>query len=529
MHRSTPLPRDLVALAIVVLAVLLASAMPAHAAPGWFSGTGAYQSGTQCFGGTTTGYGANTQTSVSYWTDPDAGYPAVGDKYWMRILTGAVGFTCPWGISDIALEMIPPDGTGLAIDLASTNPDDKVRCFYQGSGGAVTEVTNMTWTAPWDATVKGKWCDSTKLPGTGTYGWSLGQRLLAQGTMFWVTVPVRSFQALKGMAGAGNTTKVMAPTSSGVNTFANPYQWVTVADRPAAVGYPADATSAITETTVRTKAVLDAWYRKGNVYVELGTGTSGAYDAVAGPIAIDGAWPQYTVTQDWTQLTPGTDHHWRLRFVDDKGVTTVGPAKTFRTAGTAPSGGSTGGPVAGGGGTTGGSTGGSTGGTTGGGTTTGGTTAGGGDTSGGSSAPASTPAPAADAQVKPADPAPVAAAVTPEVLPAGDLRFALAPGTGLRALAGKGGTVSVGCAKACKVRAALKVDAATAKRLGLGRRTLTLATGSATSTKGGSVAVRVRASGAAARALKKARSVKATLVVTLDGGASRTARVTLKR
>jgi hypothetical protein len=400
---------------------------------------------------------------------------------------------------------------------------DKVRCFYQSSTGTVTEVTDKTWTYPGDTSIKGKWCDSTKIPAMGKYGYMLGGRMAPQGAMFWVDVPVVSFRRLAGMGGSGYSSTMGAAISSGINTFTNPTQWVTVFDRPAAVGYPADATSAVTDTTARTKATLDAWYRKGNVYVDLGTGASGDYQVTAGPIAIDGNWANYTVTQDWGQLTPGTDHHWRLRFVDEQGATTVGTPQTFKTTGTAPSGGGTGtGPKPSGGG---GSTG------------TGGTGAGGTAGSGGGEVPSSgeggaktppapqDPAPGGGTAPAPAGGTPVTA--IPGSPTAG--RAALAPGTRLAALLRAGVRVNVPCAKACRAVATLKVDAAAARRLGLGRKALVLATGRATTTRAGSVTVILKATGKAAKALRRAKQLAATLTVTIDGGAPQNVKVVLKK
>jgi hypothetical protein len=509
--------------AALAAACLVLSPAPAHAALGWFSGTSQYQQGPQCFGGPT-GYGINTDTSVSYWTDPDAGYPAVGDRYLMRILVGVVGFSCSGGISDFNTELLLPGYTALSIDLASANPVDKVRCFYESSKGVVTEVTDKTWTYPGDTSIKGKWCDSTKLPTMGTYGYALGSRMAEQGAMFWVDVPVVSFKRLAGMGGSGYSSTMGAAISSGINTFTNPTQWVTVFDRPAAVSYPADATSAVTDTTVRTKAVLDAWYRKGNVYVDLGTGASGDYQVSAGPIAIDGNWANYTVTQDWGQLTPGTDHHWRLRFVDEQGATTVGAPQTFKTTGTAPSGGGTVPKPSPGGGSTG------TGGTgTGASAGAGGT----GNVPTGTTTSTTTPAGATTGSTATqgggATPAPAPAASAPIPAPPTGGRAALAPGTRLAALTRGGAKVRVPCVKACRAVVSLKVDAATARRLGLGRKATVLATGRATTTTAKTVVVTLKARGRAAKALRRAKALTATLTVAVDGTAPQTLKVTLKK
>jgi VCBS repeat-containing protein len=108
-------------------------------------------------------------------------------------------------------------------------------------------------------------------------------------------------------------------------------------------------------------------------------------------------------------------------------------------------------------------------------------------------------------------------------------RAVLAPGTRLTALTRGGAKVAVPCAKACRATVALKVDAATARRLGLGRKAAVLATGRATTTKAGSVTVTLKARGRAAKALRRAKRLAATLAVTVDGGAPQTIKVSLKQ
>jgi hypothetical protein len=506
------LHRRIAALAAAAAFVPLAATAPAHAAAGWFEGNSDTQSGSTCFGGPS-GYGQITSNSVAYWTDPAAGYPAIGDKYWIRITTGAIGFGCPGGIDDVGYDLVLPAGTRLAIDLSSSNPDDKVRCFgYSSATGKTFELTDQLWNAPWDTAHKYKYCDSTKLPSPGSYGVDLGYRMLAQGQSFWLTVPVVSTKPLRGMAQAGNEAKAMAAVTSSVNTLAAPYQWETVFDRAAAVSYGADAVTGVTDTTAKTTGILDSWFRPGKVYVDIGEGTGGTYTSSAGPFTVDDSSWRWSVDQAWTGLTPGTDYSWRVRFVDSSGATTAGEKRTFRTTGTRPATGG-GGPVAGGGGT-----GGTPGGTTGGGST-GGTGGAGG--SGGGTPPAPIPAPSP----APVPPPPVTGDTT---APKAAIATVAAPR--LRALA-KGMKVGVTCDEACTLAAQLTVDARTAKALHVPKRVL--ATGSGRGVAGRRAAVVLRVPTALAKRLAVRRSLTATLVVRATDAAHntgvRSVRVKLRR
>ncbi len=509
----------------LAVAALAAGASPAHAAANWFVGNSDTQNGSQCFGGNTTGYGQNTSTTVSYWTDPQAGYPAVGDKYWMQLWTGAVGFSCPWGISDVATELLLPDSTALAVNLQSNDPNDKVRCFYLGSQDTQwREVTNSTWTAPWDTTVKGKWCDSTKVPSPGQYGYNLGYRLLAQGTQFRVIVPVVSYKRLAGMGAPGNTSKAMGAITSGVNTLAAPYQWTTVFDRLPAVSYPADAAAAITDTTATTKGIVDTWYRPGKIYIDLGSGAGSDYGVTAGPFAVDGSYPQYTVNQDWTQLTPGTDHRFRVRFVADDGNSATGDVKTFKTTGTKPS--------------TGGGTPNPGGGSTGGDDTPPPSGGGGGDqkppteTTPTTTTPTPTPTTPAPTTPTPTPTTPTPTPVTPSPRtdtpapqPTSAGKDTIAPKVSLGLPKGRLSATplrfSVLCDEACTAKVELRVDKATRKRLKLKGNVLVSGSGK------GSVALKLPAS---ARKLRQLKVTVAVTAIDAAGNATRTSKaLTLRK
>jgi hypothetical protein len=497
MPQRSLLRRVATAAAAATLASLAAGSS-AHAAAGWFEGNSDYQSGSTCFGGPS-GYGQLTSNSVAYWTDPAASYPAVGDKYWIRITTGAIGFGCPGGIDDVGYDLVLPAGTKLAIDLASTNPDDKVRCFgYSSATGKTFELTDQLWNAPWDTAHKYKYCDSTKLPTPGTYGWNLGYRMLAQGQSFWLTVPVVSTRALKGMAEAGDASKAVAGITSSVNTLAAPYQWETVFDRAASVSYPADAVTQVTDAGARVSGIVDSYFRPGKVYVDIGEGTSGAYTATAGPFAVDDSSWRWRVDEDWSALTPGTDYSWRVRFVDAGGATTAGPNRTFRTTGTRPATGGGGPIVAGGGG-------------------------------------AGTPAPPAGGAPDPA-PAPTPAPVPPPAnsgdttVPTATIARLRAPRLGALA---KGLRIGVTCSEACAISAQLTVDAKTARALKLPRGKRVVAAGAGNGRAGAKATLTLRAPKAVAKRIAARRTLTGRLVVRATDAAHntgvRSATVRLRR
>ncbi len=167
---------------------------------------------------------------VGYWTDPAAGYPAVGDRYWMRVFFGATGNTCPHGIADVGVQLRLPAHTRLAVDPGSRDPLDKVRCYGGSIGGQAGELTDGRWRHPADPSITGKFCDSARLPGLGDQGLLLTHMIMAQGQQFWVQVPVVSTAPLRGLADAGS--RATATLTSAVNTTAQPFQWVTVFARP---------------------------------------------------------------------------------------------------------------------------------------------------------------------------------------------------------------------------------------------------------------------------------------------------------
>jgi hypothetical protein len=343
---STRTVRSTLAAALLALGLAVA---PADAALTWAYGTSKYSQGRQFYD--CSGFGNNVQHQVAFTVDADAGFPKVGDRYWIRAQGGVVGISCSGGVSDWTSELILPNDTALAIDPSSTDPNHKIRCFYLSRDGVTTEVTDKVYTSVSGS--KLPWCKSSETPRRGSYGYQLSYVQIPAGAAYWVQVPVVSFRRLAGMGEPGTASKTVGAFSSGINSFVAPEQWVTVFDRPTTIEYPAQHVSAVGDTTATTHAVLNSWYRKGNVHVDLDKDADGTWDSTAGPFAIDGQHPQYTVGQGWTALAPGTRYAHRLRFTDDKGVMTSGAAKTFTTTGTAT-------PPGGGGEAPGGGTGGGT-------------------------------------------------------------------------------------------------------------------------------------------------------------------------
>ena len=481
----------------------------ASSAPQWIDGVVDYQSGTNCsiLGQPYSEYQVGGFTG--YWGATDVSYPKIGDRYWGHIYMTAVGNTCPYGIADVQTEITLPAGTQLAINPQSTDPNDKVRCYVTGLNGQTGEATNGEWVAPWDNTFRGKYCDPTQVS-QGANGLFLGYRLLAQGQSFHIVFPLRSTRKLSGIA--ENASRLTSTLTSGVNTFADPFQWVFVGDRPVEASCPAvgaDAASAITNTTVHTRNYMCNWYRSGKVQIEIGEQASGAYQASSPQYNAEGQYQAYYFDQDWNNLTPGTTYHWRLKFVDDKGTpnspgddqTYYSQPKSFTTTGTRPVGGGTT-PGAGTGGAGGDMNGGAT----------------GGDTTGGGSQQQQQPQedqqPQQDQQPRDTQAPGVSGA---------------AAKTKLATLLKKGLRVGATCSEGCSVLAQLQIPAKTAKKLKLGKKTTVIGKGSASSPQGGQLTVPVKLVSKAKARLKRTRKLSATLVlVATDASGNRSAPVTRK-
>jgi hypothetical protein len=106
--------------------------------------------------------------------------------------------------------------------------------------------------------------------------------------------------------------------------------------------------------------------------------------------------------------------------------------------------------------------------------------------------------------------------------------FTIAGKRSVRALAGRGLTLAVRCATACRVTGALHVNRRTARKLKLGRSTK-IGGGSGRTTKAGTAKVRIKVAAKAKRRFKRLRKATVTLRVTVKtAGGAKTASRTLK-
>lgn len=502
----------LVGALVAALACSAIGAGPASAAgstPQWIDGTIAYAGGTSC-GGPLVGNYWEYQVGgyTGYFGAPDASYPKIGDRYFGHIYYTSVGLGCGLGIHGIQAEIALPRGTSLAINGASSDVNDKIRCYRHNLNGTVTDVTNAPWVHPDNPSINGKYCGSTETF-AGPNGTILSYALLAQGQSLEIIFPLRSTVKLAGIAEPQNAARMNAYlTDSSASSTANPYQWNFVGDRPVEADCPAagaTAASAITDTTAHTRNFMCNWYRSGKASIEIGEGATGPYQASTQQYTVNPSFQGFYIDQDWNNLTPGTTYHWRLKFVDDKGTTTTADdvthfsnPRTFTTTGTRPAGPSTT-PGAGSGGT--GSDGGQTGGQTPGSQT-------GGDQQQQQQLEGQQQEQQQQQQQREENP-PKDTTAPGLTLSFGKLK--------LGDLVKKGLPASVTCSEGCTVHAQLQIDAKTAKKLKLGKRVATIGQGKAAGN--GKLTVPVKLTAKAKKALKRARSLKVTLVVTATDAA----------
>lgn len=512
--------RTIASAALAAVVAALIAAAPASAQTNqakWIDGTIAYAGGTSC-GGPLVGNWYEDQVGgfTGYWGKTDVTYPKVGDLYWGHVYYRAVGLGCGLGVHGVQVEISLPAGTSLAIDANSSDPAHKLRCYgYDPQGQPYGEVTGQSWNHPSDPSINGKYCEPTKTY-QGANGTILSYALVGQGQALEIIFPLRSTRKLSGAGEPNDAARMTATiTDSNANGPARPYQWNFVGDRPIepdCAGAGTTAASAITNTTAHTKNFMCNWYRSGKASIEIGEGTSGPYQASSPQYDVPNSTQAYYIDQDWGGLIPGTTYHWRLKFVDDKGTphfagddqTHYSQPRTFTTTGTRPANPP---PTTPGAGTGGGQTGGET-----------GTPAGQapvGETTGGES-------PRGDdgqqqqqqqqiqqqqeqqqEQAPPDTAAPGLSATVPK------LKLSVLLKKGLRA--------SANCSEACTVKAQLQIDAKTAKKLKLGRKATAIGKGKAMGL--GKVTVPVKLTKKAKKRLRRARSLKATLVVTATDAA----------
>jgi hypothetical protein len=99
----------------------------------------------------------------------------------------------------------------------------------------------------------------------------------------------------------------------------------------------------------------------------------------------------------------------------------------------------------------------------------------------------------------------------------------------LAALAKKGLRLSIGCAAACGGSLKVRVPAATAKRLKLGKGALTLASGRFSAAAGKTATVHLKVPKGVAAKVRKLKSLKVAVTVAPSGSPARTAQLTLRR
>jgi hypothetical protein len=497
---------------VAAVAASSASAAPPANVEQWIDGSIGYAYGTSCLGpigGTT--YETQVGGYTGYWGKPDTSYPKIGDRFWGHVYYQSTGLGCGLGLHGVQVEIALPQGTSLAIDPSSQDASDKIRCFGTSNGSSYN-LTDQPWQHPSNPSIKGKYCQPT-VTSPGANGTILSYALVAQGQTLEIIFPLRATKKLSGIAEPNNASRMTATlTDSAANSPTQPYQWNFVGDRPVEADCPGAGTtaaSAITNTTAHTKNFMCNWYRTGKAQIEVGEGASGPYQASSPQYDVGGAFQGFYIDQDWNNLTPGTVYHWRLKFIDTKGTPSTGddqiyngPDKTFTTTGVKPPGPST---------TPGAGTGG---------TSDGGQMGGGGAMPGADQPQQQPPAnqPNQPQQQQP-PPDTTAPGLTTSV---GKLKLGL--------LLTKGLSATAVCSEACTVQARLEIDAKTAKKLKLGKKVVVIGTGGAMAPGAGSITVPVKLTAKAKKALKRAKSLKVTLVVIATdpaGNASQPVKKTL--
>ncbi len=513
------------ALACAVLAIPAS----ASAAPGWINGNTEYTWGTTC-GGPLVGNTYEQQVGgfTGYWGETDTSYPKIGDRFWGHVYYTATGTGCNFGLHGVQVDVLLPEGTQLAIDPSSSDPNDKIQCARTNINGSVVNVTDVPWQHPGDPSIRGKHCDSTQVS-QNQNGIVLAYTLIARGQSMEIIFPLRATKKLSGIAEPGGKSKMMAAIHEGsITTIARPFQWNFVGDRPVEVSCPAlgqQTTTNIANTTAHAKGFLCNWYRQGKAQFEIREGTAGTFVAqgTSPEYPVDGQFQGYLMDQDWNNLKPGTDYQWRMKFTDTKGTATTsddqlhyGPAQTFKTTGAAPPPNTPAPPPGAGTGGTGGS----------------GQMPGqqpGGQTPGGQQPGGQQPG---DNNQNPGDqnqtPGDQQQQIVPEVKPPADtVAPSLTATIGKAKLAQilkKGLPVSATCNEGCTVKGELHVDAKTAKKLKLGKKAVVIGSGHAVGSAGGKTTVPVKLTAKARKALKRTRSIKVTVLVTATDPAGNAAK-----
>lgn len=164
----------------------------------WYSGGWSFQDGQNCviLGEPRT----ETMTSAIGSYGGTSGLVRVGDRYWASLLVSTPGNPCPYGSAGVQTDLFLPPGTS----IDTTRP---VRCFVKPRNvddvvNGWYEATNETWSFP-QLNMSGKVCTNGSIgPSTlAAGGFQIGYRLIPNGLMLKIFVPVISTQLLSGANG----------------------------------------------------------------------------------------------------------------------------------------------------------------------------------------------------------------------------------------------------------------------------------------------------------------------------------------
>lgn len=228
MRKATPVRRLFAALAALVAVWVPAQAMAvdpntavAGANKAWFAGDLMSQPGLNCsiLGGSYSEI--MVQGSGSY--GGLSGIPAVNQSYWVSFLVSVPGNPCGPGTSIVATDLRLPAG-------ASYDASRAIRCFGKPrSSNDFIELTGGQWSA-FGST--GDYCPTGPAVSSVDAGaLNFGYRPVVNGQMFQIFVPVKSTQALNGIAGS----HVFKWYSTATGVYDNPgwsNTWATVLSAP---------------------------------------------------------------------------------------------------------------------------------------------------------------------------------------------------------------------------------------------------------------------------------------------------------
>lgn len=272
-----------------------------------------------------------TTEFISYWGTEDGSYPKVGELYWGKVTIGNVNPTMG---TPVMPEVELPRNTRFA--LVEGDQNMKIRCVLDNFN------TNTSQELTGDLCPK-----APKQPGTfEPYQLSpkAGYWTIRPGEAISVIFPIYSTDELKGWAGtpadclassiwAAASIEIWdapeATDSCPVTAGDGVDQGVWVAPNPPTITYPTPSATKITTTGATTTGHLSYHFQKGTAFLDLGTTTS--YGRTTS-MAIGDTHDTLAISNDWTGLSPNTNYHWRLRFVDSKGRTFTGADQTFKTA-----------------------------------------------------------------------------------------------------------------------------------------------------------------------------------------------------